>query len=172
MLARLKDIALSNSDIIKLLDGKTSIVLYPDLHKYSSIDELLGEYQNCIVLYESRKGYGHWTAMIKKGDAIEFFNSYGGEVDASLELINPEFRVKSNQVEPYLKMLMYDSPYELNYNEFRFQKKGRNIRTCGRHCIVRVLCRDMNIYQYKDFLDQLCDLFGTDYDGIVTILTS
>lgn len=172
MLSRLKNIALSNHDITKLLDGQVNIILYPDLHKYTSIDQLLSPYDACILLYESKPDYGHWCALIKHGDSIEFFNPYGGLPDASLKLINPEFRIESNQVLPYLKILMFKSPYELNYNEFRFQKKGYNIKTCGRHCVVRVLCKNMNIYQYKDLLDELRKLFRTDYDGVVTILTS
>ena len=172
MLSRLKDIALSNNDITKLLNGQVNIVLYPDLHKYTSINQLLDPFNSCIILYESKPNYGHWCSLTKSDDAIEFFNPYGGLPDASLELINPKFRAESNQLIPYLKMLMYDSPYELNYNEFRFQKKGYNIKTCGRHCVVRVLCKDMNIYQYKDFLDELRKHFNTDYDGVVTILTS
>lgn len=175
-LKRLEDIALSNYDIMKLLHNKVKIVLYPDLHNFNSIDELLSPYGCCILLYEAKKNYGHWTAIIKRGRSIEFFNSYGGDKsglpDASLDLINPQFRVISNQIFPYLKMLMYDSPYELNYNEFPFQQHGQNIRTCGRHCVVRCLCRNMNIYQYKDLLDELCRHFRTDYDGVVTILTS
>src|SRR5690606_21496962 len=118
MLSRLKDIALSNHDITKLLDGQVNIILYPDLHKYTSIDQLLSPYDACILLYESKPNYGHWCALIKHGDSIEFFNPYGGLPDASLKLINPEFRIESNQVLPYLKILMFKSPYELKYNEF------------------------------------------------------
>src|SRR5208282_3443963 len=141
-----------------------------------SIDQLLSPFGCCILLFEAKKDYGHWTAIIKRNNVIEFFNSYGGDnsglPDAALSMINPEFRIISNQIFPYLTKLMYDSPYELNYNEFRFQKKGQSIRTCGRHCVIRCLCKNMNIYQYKDFLDKLCNYYNTDYDGIVTILTS
>lgn len=172
IIERLEDIALSNHDILKLLDNKVNIVLYPDLHKYISIDQILYPYDCCIILYEAKPKYGHWIALIKKGDVIEFFNPYGGLPDASLKLIDPVFRVKSHQLLPHLKMLMFKSSYELNYNEFQFQGKGFDIKTCGRHCVVRVLCKDINIYQYKNLLDQLCKITRTDYDGIVTILTS
>jgi hypothetical protein len=171
-LKRLEDIALSNHDITRLLSGKVNIILYPDLHKYTSIDQLLQPYNCCILLYESKPNYGHWCALLKKDDAIEFFNPYGGLPDASLHLINPEFRIETNQNIPYLKILMFKSPHELNYNEFQFQRKGKNIRTCGRHCVARSLCKNMNIYQYKDYLDKLCRYYSTDYDGVVTILTS
>lgn len=167
-----EDIALSNFDILKLLHNKVNIILYPDLHKYENIDQLLDPYDCCIILYESKPRYGHWIALIKKNDSIEFFNPYGGLPDASLKLIDPEFRAQSNQLLPYLKRLMYKSPYELNYNEFQFQRKGFDIKTCGRHCTVRVMCKVINIYQYKDLLDKLCEKYHTDYDGVVTILTS
>lgn len=177
LLKRLEDIALSNHDIIRLLNGKVNIILYPDIHKYENIDQLLEPYDCCIILYQSnpRYRYGHWCALIKKLDSIEFYNPYGGDKtglpDATLKMIDPEFRAKSHQLLPYLKRLMYKSPYELHYNEYKFQRKGFDIKTCGRHCVVRVLCKDINIYQYKNLLDKLCEKYDTDYDGIVTMLT-
>jgi hypothetical protein len=175
IIKRLEDVALSNHDILKLLDNKVNIILYPDLHKYSSIDEILSPFDCCIILYEAKlkpHAYGHWCAIIKRGDIIEFFNPYGGLPDASLKLIDPIIRLKSNQFWPYLKMLMFKSPYELHYNEFQFQRKNNHVKSCGRHCVFRVMCRDINIYQYKYLLDQLCQKYDTDYDGVVTMLTS
>lgn len=167
-----ENIALSNHDIMSLLQGKVNIILYPDLHKYQSIDQLLQNYNCCIILYSARPRYGHWCALIKRDDEIEFFNPYGGLPDAGLKLINPRFRIESNQFLPYLKMLMYESPYALHYNEFQFQRKNVYVKSCGRHCIVRVMCKNLNIYQYKKLLDHLRKLFKTDYDGVVTILTT
>lgn len=167
-----KNIALSNRDILKLLDNKSNIILYPDIHKYINIDQLIQPYGSCIILYEAKPHYGHWCALLKTNDTdIEFFNPYGGIVDDSLDNIPLDFRVKTNQVFPYLSYLMYKSKYNLFYNEFRFQKKGFDIKTCGRHCVVRVLRSNLNIYDYKKFIDELCILFNTDYDGVVTLLT-
>lgn len=169
----LENIALSNHDILKLLNNKCNIVLYPDLHKYDNIDQLLDPYNACIILYESKPQYGHWCALTKRdNNIIEFFNPYGGLPDCCLKQISYDFRKKSNQLIPHLSHLMKDSPYELHYNEFQFQQKGYDIKTCGRHCCVRVFCKDIDIYQYKDFLDFLCKKLKTDYDGVVTILTS
>src|ERR1700752_4623163 len=97
-------IALSNHDIMSLLHDKVNIVLYPDLHKYQNIDQLLDPYDCCIILYEAKSKpspYGHWCALIKRDNMIEFFNPYGGLPDASLNLINPVFRVESYQLLPY-----------------------------------------------------------------------
>lgn len=170
-----ENIALSNHDILRLLNNKCNIILYPDLHKYQSIDQLVDPYNCCIILYAAQikpSMYGHWCALIKRANSIEFFNPYGGIPDCCLGQIDPKVRMKSNQLLPYLMMLMEDSPYELHYNEFQFQKKGYDIKTCGQHCCVRVFCKDMNIYQYKQLLDKLCKKLKTNYDGVVTILTT
>lgn len=166
-------IALSNFDILKLLDNKCNIVLYPNIHKYKDIDELLGSFGVCIILYETQPKYGHWIAILKTDkDSIEYFNPYGGVPDNALDSIPKKFKISSNQNLPYLSVLMHDSRYNLYYNEFRFQKLNKNIKTCGRHCVVRVLCENMDIYEYYYFLSDACRRYNTDFDGVVTIFTT
>lgn len=170
-----ENIALSNFDILEILDNNCNIILYPNLYKYTSIDQLLYPYSACIILYAAKikpSMYGHWCALTKKDDEISFFNPYGGIPDCCLNEINLQIRQESHQLVPYLLNLMYDSPYELHYNEFQFQGKGYDIKTCGRHCCVRVMLKKYNIYQYKNLLDKLCNKYDTDYDGIVTMITT
>lgn len=167
-----ENIALSNRDILKLLKGKANIVIYPNLHYYKNIDEVLGKYGACILLFEARKDYGHWCCIFKiNNNTLEFFNPYGGYPDDSLKHIPLHFRIKSNQYVPYLSILMLKSSYELTYNEFTFQKKGYDIKTCGRHCVSRLLLRNLSIYQYHDLLNNLSKKFNIDYDTIVTLLS-
>jgi hypothetical protein len=172
-----EDIALSDKAILDLLDGHVNIVLYPNLYKYSNIDEVLGPYEACILLYEAKPKYGHWCALIKiDNNTIEFFDPYGtastgGWPDDNLNMIPPDFAKLTNQETPYLSLLMMRSPYNLSYNEFQFQKRIKDVRTCGRHCVFRVMNKDMSLYEYKDFMDDLCNEFDTDYDGVVTIFT-
>lgn len=167
-----EDVALSNKDVFDLLDGKVSIVLYPDLHKYHNIDEVLGPYSACVLLFEAKPKYGHWVCLFKQTpNEVCFFNPYGGYPDDSLHYIDDKFRKESNQDKPILSKLLIESPYQLSYNEFQFQQRKKDIKTCGRHCVTRISCRDKDIYQYKDLLDDLCNRLGTDYDGVVTYLT-
>lgn len=168
------NIALSNHDILNLLNNNCRIILYPDIHNYNSIDQILDPYDCCIILYESMPKYGHWCALIKTDENnIEYFNPYGGFPDNSLDYISNEFRKQSNQFYPYLSNLMYKSDYNINFNEFPFQQKKNDIKTCGRHCVVRVFCKSINIYQYKDILDKLCKKFKlNNYDEFVTLITS
>lgn len=168
-----ENIALSNFDILNLLNNKCNIVLYPEMYKYKSIDQLINPYNCCIILYEAKENYGHWCALIKTNkNEIEFFDPYGGDPDNSLDHISKQFKKSSNQFFPYLSKLMYNSPYNLNYNEFQFQKKDSDIKTCGRHSVVRCLCKNLDIYQYKELLDKLCKILKCDYDELVTILTN
>lgn len=161
------NIALSDKQVLKLVDGKANIVLYPDLHKYNSIDDLLVPYGACFILFEAKPYYGHWCALIKLDDhTIEFFNPYGGYPDDSLEYISKEFRKESNQDHPYLSYLMMNSPYQLSYNEHKFQKRGNNIKTCGRWSAMRIMLKDLSLSEFtKMFLNK-------NSDKLVTRLTS
>jgi hypothetical protein len=173
IIKKYENVALSNIDILKLLDHKANIILYPDLHKYKNIDEILEPYGACVLLFEAVPQYGHWVCLFKvNNDTLEFFNPYGGYPDDSLLSINKYFRKISKQDKPKLSLLMLNSPYKLTYNEFPFQKKHKNVKTCGRHCVFRLLNRFLNLYQYLDFLNFLSKKWNLDYDAIVTILTS
>jgi hypothetical protein len=167
-----EDIALSDKDILQLINNKASIILYPDLYKYKNIDEVLAPYGACVLLFEAKKNYGHWCCIFKVNEStLEFFNPYGGYPDDSLKYIPCHFRKISHQLYPYLSILMYNSPYNLTYNEYSFQKKGANIRTCGRHCAVRLINRYMSLEEYRNFLDTNSKKLGLDYDECVTLIT-
>jgi hypothetical protein len=172
IIKKYESVALSNTDVFELLGGKVNIVLYPNLHNYQNIDQILGKYGACILLFEAKPKYGHWVLIFKQNPKmIEFFNPYGGYPDDTLLSINKKFRLESNQQYPILSRLLLDSPYILTYNEFQFQERKSDIKTCGRHCVVRLLARNLTLYQYVNFLDKLCDMYHENYDGVVTMLT-
>lgn len=172
-----EDIALSDKAILDLLDNKVNIVLYPNLYKYKNIDEVMGPYEACILLFEAKPKYGHWCAIFKLNDnTIEFFDPYGkassgGHPDDNLRIIPQDYAKVSNQEHPYLSALLDKSPYELTFNEIQFQQRNKAIRTCGRHCVFRLMNRELPLYGYKDLMYDLCQEFGTNYDGVVTIFT-
>lgn len=160
-----KNIPLSGDQMLKLVNGKANIVLYSDLHNYDDIDDVLGPYKTVFLLFETKSRVGHWTCLCFKEGVLHFFNSYSGYPDDGLKYIDDEFRDVSNQDLPYLSELMYNSPYELAYNEHKFQGNNNNIMTCGRWCALFVLMKDMT-------LDTFAKLFNNKYgDDIVTLLT-
>lgn len=172
ILNRYENIALSNLDLIRMLDGKANIIIYPNLINYQSIDDVLGPYGACFLLFETRPKYGHWVCLFKRGNIIEFFNSYGGYPDDSAQYIPLHYRIISGQAFPILSLLLLNSPYELEYNEFKFQRHNKNIKTCGRWAVVRLLLRELDIYQFKKFIDDLKKETGLTRDKIVTLLTT
>jgi hypothetical protein len=170
-----KDIALSDKEVLRLIDRKANLILYPNLHKYKTIDEVLEPYGACIILFAAQiqpSMYGHWCCIFKMDDQLlEFFNPYGGWPDDSLEYIPMKTRKKSHQYYPYLSNLMLDSPYELSYNEYKFQKHGENIKTCGRWCALRLICRYMPLQEFHDMVKYLTKSFNITNDELVTLLT-
>lgn len=167
------DIALSNYDILKLVNNKANIVLYPNIHNYKTIDEILEPYGAAFILFESKPKYGHWCLLFKQTPALlEFFNPYNGLPDASLKFINKEFAKETKQNIPYLSLLLLKSPYQLSYNEFDFQEHNPNIKTCGRHCVVRYWAKDLDLYKYKDLIYSLCKKANITPDELVTYLTN
>lgn len=172
VLKKYENIALSNKDILKLVKGKANIVLYHDLHKYKSIDKVLGKYGACFLLFESKKNYGHWCLLFKLDDTnLEFFNPYNGYPDDSLDYVPNDFKKISNQDQPYLSTLLYQSPYQLSFNEFGFQAHNKNIKTCGRWCCLRLICRHMSLYDFNNLIKSLCNELNLNPDQLVTLLT-
>ena len=57
---------LSEADLITILGKDTKIIVYPDLAKYSSLDELLPRpYDFIIILLLETPVSGHWCCLIK-----------------------------------------------------------------------------------------------------------
>jgi hypothetical protein len=171
-----ENIALSDKEVIKLVKGRANLILYPDLYKYKNIDETLEPYGACILLYEAKPKYGHWCCIFKvNNNLLEYFNPYGGfdegYPDESLEYIPMDFRLISNQDYPYLSLLMYNSPYDLSYNEYKFQKHDKNIKTCGRWCAIRLVFRSYPLDDFHDLIEYLKKELNVSNDHLVTLLT-
>ena len=131
------------------------IILYNNLYKYNTIDELFISCKNIIILYRWADKMGHWVALFKSGDYIEFFEPYGTPPDALKKQINKSFLKTSGQQPDYIKKLLltYDNK-NINYNNYKLQKKG-DINTCGRHCLVRLMFSDYNIDEYKKIFKKI-----------------
>ncbi len=161
-----KDISLSDRDVLGIVQGKANLVIYHDLHKYSNVDEILEPFGACFILFESKPRYGHWCLLFKVNEnMVEFFNPYGGFPDDSLDSISKSFKRQSNQDKPYLSRLLLNSRYILSYNEYDFQKRENNIKTCGRWCSVRLVCRNLTLNQFAKLFK------NNNGDDMVTLLT-
>ncbi len=171
LLSKHKKIALSNFDLMNIVNGNANVILYPNLHKYKTIDQILKPHNACFLLFETQPSFGHWCAIIKYGNTVEFFDSYSGYPDDVLDFIPKEFRVKSKQKYPYLTKLLYECPYKIEFNDHKYQKLSHDISTCGRHAACRIMCKHMNLEEYDDFMNAMCEYFNMTPDDIVTYLT-
>jgi hypothetical protein len=144
---------ISDHQILEMID--TNILSYSDLEHYNNVDEILKN-NSCIILYENTTpdGNGHWVCVIKRNGIIHYFDPYGRVVDTDQYL-----RGRSKEL---LRILM-NSPYDVYYNRYNFQKKGA--KTCGRHVITRILLKDYSIDEYKKIMSRV------DRDALVTFIT-
>lgn len=168
------DVALWDYDIKRLLNNKIKILTYNQLKQYNDIYDIFYPYGYFILLYMSKQNYGHWCCVLLHKDRIEFFDPYGGnnEPDEQLEHINKQFKKQSNQDYPYLTKLLYESGVPIEYNDHKFQRLASNIKTCGRHCVVRIKHRDKLIDDYYEFIIKQCKLRNMTPDEYVTYVTT
>lgn len=170
LIKELEEISLSNDEILELVDGKANLILYPELSKINNIDEILYPYGACIILFLTKKNYGHWTCIFKVNDnTIEYFDPYGLYIDNALNFkMDKYFRKINNEDFAHLTYLLYISPYNISFNQYKFQKKLKGVSTCGRHTAMRLILRDLSLDEYKKFMTNR----KYSPDELVTILTS
>ena len=144
-----KQISLSESNIKTMLNGQCNVLTYPELVNYDNINDAMGPHGALILLYMTNQNYGHWVCAFKRNNnAIEFFDSYGFFPDDELKLIPEYFRKVSNQLYPHLTYLLLKSKNKIEYNNVQLQKLKKDVNTCGRWCIVRIMLRNLTINEF------------------------
>ena len=87
---------LSDADLKHILGDDLNIVKYADLSKESSLESLLPRTTDyCIILIEEEQDSGHWVALMRYDNTVEFFDPYGKKWDTELAWISPEKRDSS-----------------------------------------------------------------------------
>lgn len=168
-LKELKKKSLSDSDIMNLLKGQSRIMSYPTLTEYDNLDDAMGKYGAIVLLYETKEHYGHWTAVFKLDDnTVEFFDSYAMRPDDELAFIPEHFRISNDELYPHLTYLLYSSGYDIEYNDYKLQSKKKDMNTCGRHVVTRLLFRWLDIDEYANMIKQ----FNMSPDNFVTYFTN
>lgn len=147
---------ITTDDIVRLLgqEGKDSIMEYSDLANVGSILELLPTDKSYkIILIEQQQNLGHWTLIMRYGNTIEYFDSYGLNVDGELKFISACMNRILGQSKHYLTKLIKERPPEFEYvwNSKHLQLLNDYIATCGRWVIVRISMMQMG-WNLKEFI--------------------
>lgn len=169
-----KGYALSNTDIDHILHPDTNIIKYDKLDSVRHFDEILDKLGRCILLYlTSSENSGHWVAIIKKANTVEFFDPYGFFPDTQNKNLNSLQSVVENmkQNQPRLLELIADAGYDLIVNDKPLQEMSPDVATCGRHAATRLMFYQLSLDQYYDLMKKLKGDGLKNSDDIVTKLT-
>lgn len=155
------------SDIKILLNGKIKILTYNSLESFDTIEQLLHPFGRVVLLYEWKKNFGHWVCVFyAPNHRIEFFDPYGYKPDGEKSFIPPKLWRMG-----YLSQLLYDASnrgWIIEYNQYKFQKKGNDISTCGRWVVLRLLFQNYTLEEFHKIFQNLGDVHS---DDLVTFLT-
>jgi len=145
---------LSNIDIqnkLKKYDINIKFVPYKSLKNINSLEDILP----CILLYQLHFPIGHWVALFKNDEGINYFDPLGYVPDKLLKsnFSHPEGRESMNADYTYLNQLLleYIDDNKLNgvvYSNDKLQ--GSKTNTCGYWCATRLLCGHITNDDFND----------------------
>lgn len=168
-------ISMTGQDIKNYLPN-CKMIEYNDLADYNEITDLLNKnIDYVIILIETvAESIGHWICVLKYGHTIEFFNSYGEAPDVQKNtLISKAKNIEFGQTQNYLTNLLVKSNFNIIYNKLQLQKYSNGSETCGRYCVLRLLClinQNMDLKQFLMFMIDLKNKLKKSYDKIVCMI--
>ena len=154
--------SLSAREVLNLLDNKVNFVQYSDVHKISTIDELLGPHRKCVLLYQTSHNYGHYVAIWEINNTIFFSDSYGSKPDTQLNFVPHDMKQELNSNHNYLIRLMYESGKKVEFNQYQLQSREPDVSTCGRHVVNRLRFPEISIDEYHDIFKQSSKYISND----------
>jgi len=161
-LKELKRKSLSGNDILS--NARTNLMTFRDIKNATSLNEILGPYKSCVILYENKDGSGHWCVIFEVNkDLVEFFDPYGYMIDSQLKYISDSYKKKTGLVHTFLINLILKSNYKyIEYNNYPLQELKNGINTCGRHVLTRLFNRRLKLDDYYDKIKK-SGMNGDDY---------
>jgi hypothetical protein len=152
-LYKIRQYSLSNDDINAILDPDTKIFSYPKFAQMQHIDEAFDPLGRCVFLFLTESASsGHWVCMFKRGNIIEYFDSYGEKPEAQRSWLTEERLQELGQGYPYLMDLLKKSGYKVYYNTYPYQKDKADVNTCGRWCVARLVCKDFTNHEFYNIV--------------------
>jgi hypothetical protein len=165
--------SLNSDDLLEICENETIIVPYSRLKDINDLSEVLDQFDNFIVFYETTsKHVGHYVCVIyhRNKKILEFFDSYG-QTDATL-LGYSRTSYNFSRGEMTLSYLMQQ--FCLNngarqiINSVQLQSADfEDVSTCGRYVGIRIRFRYLQLNQFIKLLRSS----KIEPDYLVTLIT-
>lgn len=157
--------ALAYSDVFNAVNAKQKNFLRDFLHKIPQ--------RMFVFLYRQNLNYGHWCTMFEhpKTGELYVFDSYGKKKPDEY-ILSGSYDIKAlGQDAPYLLECFVNSNYDtIVWNDHRFQQNGLEIQTCGKWCVVRLVCSWLTIDEFNDCIEKIVKNNNTTPDAIVCVM--
>ncbi len=153
---KIEEIPMDDIDLKYYLGDSLKLLTYNELGKYNSIDQLLPNDKDYIILLYPvvSETNGHYAMLYRFDNVIYYADSYGLEVDEPLS-----FSEKFKNTPKKLSHLLDDCVLPIYYNTISFQnKKNTTISTCGSYCVFFILVMtelNGNLYDAIKLLEEL-----------------
>lgn len=145
---------ITDLDFKRYFSEDVKILKYSELSGYSNIYELLPSKKDfCIILTEEEKNTGHWCCLVRNGDLITWFDSYGIKPDGELKFIPYTVRKMLGEDKHHLSRLL-ETAKKYIWNKKKFQKLRDGVNTCGRWVIAFILMSQLG-YSLNDFIKKV-----------------
>lgn len=160
---------LTGADILKLVNDKANIMNYREFQKYDDIYDAMGPHKALILLYETKRNFGHWTLVFEDNNGnIQHFDSYGYQPDKEQGFVPKEYKKNHYNKIPHLVRLLYESGQPIHYSQYKLQSPKKEISTCGRWVALRLLLRNLDEDKFKKIMTTPK---GINPDYLVTMIT-
>ena len=154
------------------LKNDVTIFDYTDLANVNNIEQLFENSLNVIIFFPVENEFqGHYTCMMYYPDnhVISYFCPYGMSPMRNIILINYLKRFDENLLRllPNLIKIFCKNGGKFLISSYPIQSKKNNISTCGKHCVMRLLNREIvDPSEYKNFLQ----MYSLNADQIVSLM--
>lgn len=153
-----ESISLTGDDIDRITDKKCNILSYHELEQFTNLEKVLGKWNACIFLYETKLNQGHWCCIFLNTDnSLHFFDSYGFRCDTELKYADYNLREHNGRQVPHLSGLIDEfmeryPEVHLYQNTYKYQVMSKDVNTCGRYASYRIKMRHLSDNDFQAML--------------------
>lgn len=157
-------------------EARNKIITYKELENFNDINQILpNDIDYVIILIETQINKGHWICLLKYNKTLEIFNSYGDSIQKEMKFVPKLIKDYLGQEFSDISKLLNDAKdkgYKIIENKTEFQAKDSRIQTCGRFCVIRIICLikfGMNLKEFTKFIYEKTKLFNQSPDFIASL---